>query len=400
MLSGECIICFAPDPWDDIWRNRHRLLSVFARTNRVLYVEPRLHVRPLARRLRSGESGPRDFFRRRIEEVQKNLFVYHDPIFLPRMGWRGIGKVMDSLRDSILERTLRRLGFTRPVLWLVRPGCWDVLGKLGEKAVLYQIVDDYLSYPGVTPRARERLEREERVIADHADLVVVTAETLLAAKRGLHANIILVPNGVDEGTLEEGRRAGGDVPRELVEARRPVFGYLGGITEKLDLELLEKIARSLEESSTGTLALVGPVNVASADAQGRIERLRASPAVLFTGKKEAREVPAFLRGFDVGLIPYAPGEQSRAIDPLKLYEYLAFGLPVVAADIPSMRPHAAVVRIAADHATFLARLGEAALERDGALAARRRAIAAENGWERRADQISSALESVLLARGR
>lgn len=400
MLSGECIICFAPDPWEDIWRNRHRLLSVFSRTNRVLYVEPRLHVRPLVRRLRSGEIRPRDFFRRRIEEVQKNLFVYHDPLFLPRTGWRGIGKAVDRLRDVLLERTVRRLGFARPVLWLVRPSCWDLPGKFGEKAVLYQIVDDYLSYPGVTPRARERLEREERVIADHADLIVVTAETLLAVKRGLHPNVILIPNGVDEGTLEEGRREGGDVPRELVEARRPVFGYVGGITEKLDLELLEKIARSFENSSTGTLVLVGPVNVSSAGALKRIERLRASPAVLFTGKKEAREVPAFLRGFDVGLIPYAPGEQSRSIDPLKLYEYLAFGLPVVAADIPSMRPHAAVVRVAADHATFLAHLGEAALERDEAIASRRRAIAAENGWERRADQISDALEAALRARGR
>ncbi|HVR76420.1 MAG TPA: glycosyltransferase [Planctomycetota bacterium] len=400
MLSGECIICFAPDPWADIWRNRHRLLSVFSRTNRVLYVEPRLHVRPLARRLRSGEIRPRDFFRRRIEEVQKNLFVYHDPLFLPRTGWRGIGKAMDRLRQALLERAVRRLGFARPVLWLVRPSCWDVLGKFDEKAVLYQIVDDYLSYPGVTPRARERLEREERVIAGHADLVVVTAETLLAAKRGLHPNVILIPNGVDEGTLEEGRRAGGDVPRELVEARKPVLGYLGGITEKLDLELLEKVARSLEAASTGTLVLVGPVNVASVGALRRIERLRASPAVLFTGKKEAMDVPAFLRGFDVGLIPYAPGEQSRSIDPLKLYEYLAFGIPVVAADIPSMRPHAAVVRVAADHATFLAHLGEAALERDEALAARRRAIAAENGWERRADQISDALEAALRTRSR
>ncbi len=400
MLTGECLVCFAPDPWDDIWRNRHRLLGIFARTNRVLYVEPRATVRTLARKIRARNFRVRSLLRPRVEEVRENLYVYHDPVFLPRTARRGLGPAIDRWRDAMFRRALGRLGFAKPILWLVRPECWDVPGKIGEKALIYQVVDDYLSYPGVTERARARLDREERSIASRADLVIVTAENLLEIKRHLHSNILHVRNAVDDRTLEEGRMAGGPIPSELSAARKPVFGYIGGITEKLDLELLEKIAARLEDGSRGSLVLVGPVNVASRDATERIACLRSLKGVTFTGQKDAADVPAFLRAFDVGLIPYRSGDQARSIDPLKLYEYLAFGKPVVAVDIPSVRPFRELVHVARHHEEYLRLLDAAAAEKDEALAARRRAIAQENGWEQRARQISDALEAVLRARGR
>jgi glycosyltransferase involved in cell wall biosynthesis len=398
MLTGECIVCFAPDPWDDIWRNRHRLLGIFARTNRVLYVEPRTALRTLARKIRTGAFSPSSLLRRRVEEVRENLFVYHDPVFLPRTERRGLGPALDRWRDATFRRALGRLGFANPILWLVRPESWDVPGTIGEKALIYQVVDDYLSYPGVTERSRARLDREERSIASRADLVIVTAENLLEIKRHLHSNILHVRNAVDDRTLEEGRIVGGPIPAELLAARKPLLGYIGGITEKLDLELLEKIAARLEGGSRGSLVLVGPVNVASRDATERIARLRSSPGVIFTGQRDAAEVPAFLRAFDVGLIPYRAGDQARSIDPLKLYEYLAFGKPVVAVDIPSVRPFRELVHIARDREEYLRLLDVAAADQDEALAARRRAIARDNSWEHRARQISDAVEAVLRAR--
>ena len=132
MISGECIVCFAPDPWSDIWRNRHRLLSLFAKKNRVLYVEPRMAVRPLLRKLRSGEIQPGHFVRPRLETARENLFVYHDPLHLPRTAWRGVGPAVDRLRHELFKKVLWRLGFTSPILWLVRPESHDVPGTLDE----------------------------------------------------------------------------------------------------------------------------------------------------------------------------------------------------------------------------------------------------------------------------
>ncbi len=394
MLSGENIVCFAPDPWGDIWRNRHRLLSVFARTNRVVYVEPRTTARGLARGLRQDGLSLVSPFRRRVVEVRENLFVYRDPGFLPRTTKRGIGPAIDSLRDGSLRRALRGLGVERPILWLVRPEAWDVPGKLGEKLLLYQIVDDYLSYAGLTERARSRLDQQERSIAAKADLVIVTADHLLQIKRHLHKEIVHVRNGVDDRTLDEGRAGSGPVARELSSAKKPVWGYVGGITEKLDLELLEKMAKHLEERG-GTLALVGPVNVSEGASVEAIGRLRASPAVIFAGQRPAAEVPAWLRGFDVGLIPYRVNDQARAIDPLKLYEYLAFGRPIVAVDIPSLRQFRGLVSVASSHGDLLRLAEEASLDHDEALAVRRREVAAENSWDRRAEQISEAIEAAL-----
>jgi len=394
MISGEWIVCFAPDPWSDIWRNRHRLLHVFSRQNRVLYVEPRLAVRSVARRLRSGEIKLRHFIRPRLAEVRDNIFVYRDPIHLPRTAWRVVGPAIERRRDAVLARAFRRLGVSRPILWLVRPDGWDLPGKFDEKALIYQVVDDYSSYPGVTEGARARLDRQERAITSHADLVIATSEHLVKLKRPLSSNILHVRNGVDTRTLEEGKKTGGRTPPCLADAKRPVYGYIGGITEKLDFDLLEKVAARVDADG-GSLVLVGPVNVAPGDPSHRVERLRASPGVVFTGKKPTDEIPDYVRAFDVGLIPYKIGDQARSIDPLKLYEYLAFGKPVVAVDIPSIQSFGEVVRIAKDTEDFVGLLREAALDRDDTRAARRRALAAEQSWENRAAQISEAIEAIL-----
>jgi len=398
MIEGENIICFAPDPWGDIWRNRHRLLGLLARSNRVLYVEPRLGIRRLGRKLRAGEVRVGHFFQRRVEEVRRNLFVYHDPLHLPRTALVGVGPCIERVRSRLLRRTLDRLGFTKPILWIVRPEGWDLPGTLGEKLVVYQIVDDYTHYAGMSPRARERLERDERVLASKADLVLVTSEHLLELKRGLHDRIALVRNGVDAATLDEGARPDGPVPREVSAASRPVHGYVGGITDKLDLDLLAEAAAAMEASGEGTLVLVGPVNVSGGENSRCIERLRASPRVVFTGARPAAEVPSFIRGFDVCWIPYRAGDQARAIDPLKLYEYLAFGKPTVSIEIPSVLPFEGPVRVARSRAEFLAHAREAARENDPELALRRRALARENSWEERVERISSAIEGALRAR--
>jgi len=399
MLSGENIVCFAPDPWGDIWRNRHRLLSIFARSNKVVYVEPRTTARLLVRKLAAGDPSVLRPWRRRVEEVRENLFVYHDPVHLPRTSKGIAGRLVDRLRDASLKRALRELGISRPILWLVRPDCHDVPGKLDEKLLLYQVVDDYLSYAGVTARARERLDREERSIGARADLVVVTAEHLLDIKRHLSPSCIHVRNGVDAQTIEEGRRVGGALAPDLAKASRPIFGYIGGVTEKLDFELLLDLAARLE-SSGGTLALVGPVHVKSRESADAVQRLRGSKAVTLVGQRPAGDMPMFLRAFDVGLIPYKLGDQARSIDPLKLYEYLAFGKPVAAVDIPSLRAFRSLVGVASSREGFLELAIALAKEDDEALALRRREAAAENTWERRAEQISQAIEGALRMKAR
>lgn len=411
MLRDRSIVCFAPDSWRDLWRNRHRLLTILARQNRILYVEPRTWLRVLRRRLRTGQVTWRDFFRPRVETVRENLHVYHDPLYLPRIGRRVVGPAIDALRRLSVRRALRRLRMERPILWLVRPDCWDLPGRLGESMVLYQVVDDYLSYPDVTERSRERVDIQERSLGAQADLVVVTSDTLREKKRHLSDRIALVRNGVDARTLEEGLDPGGPIAPELARVPRPIHGYIGGVTEKLDLDLLEKLAARLRAgggtpggggSSPGTgsqgggsLVFVGSINVQGRDAVASVARLQKAPNVIFTGRKEAELVPAYLRAFDVCLVPYRLGDQALAIDPLKLYEYLAFGKPTVAVPIPSVERFADVLRIARDHDEFLRHAEEAARESDGALAARRRALAAENSWESRAEDLSAAIEEVL-----
>ena len=128
------------------------------------------------------------------------------------------------------------------------------------------------------------------------------------------------------------------------------------------------------------------------------EKLRTAANVVFAGPKAAQDVPPYLRAMDVCLIPYRAGSQAQAIDPLKLYEYLAFGKPVVTVDIPSVRPFAEVIYVARGREEFLGLLDAAAAERNDEKMARRRALAAENTWEARAEAISRLLEETLRRR--
>ena len=397
MIEGRDILCFAPDLWSDIWRNRHRLLNVLAQRNRVLYVEPRNSLASIRQRLKLGKLKLSDFFQRRLEEVRPNLFVYHDPLFLPRNAKPLLGNFVSRRRDASLYGVLQRLNFERPLLWLVRPDMYDLLGRFDESAVLYQIVDDYFSFPNDKKNHREVMLQRERQILEKADLVVVTSQTLLEQKRQLHSNVQLIRNAVDSKTVAAGAAEDTVVPDDIRDLPRPILGYIGGVTNKIDLESLEEAAKHF---SSGTLVFVGPLRVTTEKDIAVAERLQRLPNVKFLGQKPADEVPGYVRGMDVCLVPYRLGEQAASIDPLKLYEYLAFGKPIVAADIPSVGEFADLIYVARGESGFLRALEEAIAETqkiDADRANARRAAAARNTWEARVDELSGHLEAIFAA---
>jgi glycosyltransferase involved in cell wall biosynthesis len=186
--------------------------------------------------------------------------------------------------------------------------------------------------------------------------------------------------------------AGEPAPAELARLPRPLAGYVGAINAKLDLTWLDHLAAARPDWS---LALVGPVDVSEQDAT--LTALRGRPNVHFFGQQPAEAVPRYINGMDVCLLPYKRNEWTRNISSLKLYEYLACGKPAVCSDVPAARQHAELVAIAGDADAFV-QLTEAALA--GATveaAARRRALAAQNTWRQRVEQISALLQETLRA---
>jgi uncharacterized SAM-binding protein YcdF (DUF218 family) len=184
-----------------------------------------------------------------------------------------------------------------------------------------------------------------------------------------------------------------EVAPELSGLKRPIVGYVGGLHRHVDLELLEQVARGVG----GTLVLVGPRQV---DA-GRLERL---PNVVFAGPQPHERVPSFVKGFDVGIVPYAQTDYTRTVYPTKMNEYLAMGIPVVTTDLPEVRKfvevHGDVVDVAPTSEAFVKAVRKSGEAHSCDAARRRIAIAREHGWSSRIGEMSALVDAAVEERKR
>jgi UDP-galactopyranose mutase len=218
--------------------------------------------------------------------------------------------------------------------------------------------------------APERLKTLERDLVGLADVVFTGGYSLYEAKRGWHANIHPFPSSVDRPHFARARALNADEPDDQAAIPHPRLGFYGVIDERMDLELLAELADAHPDWS---LVMVGPVvKVDPADLPHRSN-------LHYLGGKSYAELPAYLAGWDVAMMPFARNESTRFISPTKTPEYLAGGRPVVSTPIRDVvRPYGdmGLVEIAEDAGAFVA-----AAERWLALVGEKRA-----GWLRRVDE--------------
>jgi glycosyltransferase involved in cell wall biosynthesis len=274
-----------------------------------------------------------------------------------------------SLLRTIRE-ALAELGpHPAPLLVTGSPPSVGVVGQLGECASVYLCMDDFLHLPTTTPRMLAPLEAR---LLERVDAVVATAEILTRSKRPRSGRVHHLPQGVNYQHFATPRA----VPAELASLPRPIVGFAGAFYDRCDFELLRRIA---DANASGSVVLVGPI----LDDPRHIDR----PNVHLLGPRAYRDLPAYVQAFDVGIIPYVLNDETRAVDPLKLLEYLAAGIPVVCTALPEARKYAEVVAIAEDRTAFVDAVMEAARESDEGAPERRRAVARPHGWDRRAEAL-------------
>jgi len=361
---------------------------------RILYVDPRPDLRRVVREVRAGHLGWRDFLANRLSARGEGLFVYRTPLYAPLSGRAPLCQLFAWLRRRDLRRAMAQVGIQRPILWLYRPFMDDTIGQCDERLVVYHVVDEYAAYEddfrGSDPasqRHRQALVAREERLLRRADLVIVTSPTLQATKATHNPNLHLVPNGVDFAAFTAALDPAVSVPAPLRALPRPVIGYVGAVNEKLDFALLRRVAEARPDWS---LALVGPVDV-RIDFAG-LALVQGVPNIHCFGRQPVADVPAWMKGCDVNLLPYRRNLWTENISPLKLYEYLAVGHPIVATNIPAVRDFASVVRIAEGPEAFIAAIAAALAENDPAQVAERRRLAAANTWEERVTRIEQLLQ--------
>lgn len=344
MLRDHDILCFAND-WDGDPLSKKHVMTRLARHNRVLWVNstgnrrPRASVGDLKRSL-----GKIRRFTRGMRRVADGIHVY-PPLFVPLFGSAAARRINRALLTAGLRRAGRELGFEAPITWTFLPTSADVAGTLGERLVVYHCVDEYTEFTGTD---RDAVAAMERRLLERADVVIVSAERLLETKRRHNPNVHLVTHGVDVEHFRRACRPETRVPEELAALPGAVIGFFGLIADWVDLELLRRVALARPQWS---LALVGKLDTDPSP-------VADLPNVHLFGRKDYADLPGWCKGFDVAVLPFAINELTLAANPLKLREYLAAGLPVVATPIPEVERLGELVLRAGDGEGFVARIDE------------------------------------------
>ena len=377
MIRRPDIVCISSIDWDFIWQGHQEIMSTLAaQGHRVLFLEntgvraPQMRDLPRVRqRISNWWRGTKGF-----RQERPNLFVF-SPLVVPLPYSRVARWINRWLLARSLKRWMRATGFYRPIVWtfLPTPLAVDLIHELDPQLTIYYCIDDFVSS---SPGARRIVASEQRLFRD-ADLVFVTSERLRSRAAAFNDRVYFFPFGVNFDRFDAVRAESAPVPDDLKPLAHPVVGYVGGLHQWVDQELLAAVAQQL---TGATFAMIGPV-------QTDVTALERQPNIRLFGQRPHDELAGYIKGFDVGIVPYKLSEYTANVYPTKLNEYLVMGIPVVATDLPEIRrfntDHGAIVAIADSVEAFAGAITSALRGSTAEEVARRIEVAHANSWHSR-----------------
>ncbi|WP_374300454.1 UDP-galactopyranose mutase [Paracoccus sp. (in: a-proteobacteria)] len=363
------LICFSHLRWDFVLQRPQHLMSRFADEYRLFFWEeaiPTDHHLPYLEFHAFGGTS--------VQSIR------------PRVPARWSPEDQARALSDLLDQMMGLAGIHRPVLWFYTPMMWPIARHVDAAAIVYDCMDELSAFRFAPPE----LAANEDALMKAADVVFTGGHSIYEAKAGRHANIHPFPSSVD--TAHFARARGGLAePGDQAGLPRPRLGYYGVIDERLDLGLIAALAQAHRDWSIvmiGPLAKIGP------------EDLPRAPNIHWLGQRGYDQLPAYLGGWDVALMPFAMNEATRFISPTKTPEYLAGGVQVVSTPVRDVVRHygdLAAVRIAADAGAFVRACEAALAQRDRPAAWRDAAdrMLADGSWDSTFRQMSGHLDRVL-----
>jgi glycosyltransferase involved in cell wall biosynthesis len=284
---------------------------------------------------------------------------------------------------DFVRRVLSRAGVdpARSVFWVCprNPSFPRLVRKLAPSLSVADCIDDHRAWPDATPEFVAKAQQNYRDVLGCCDLVVTNNAGMREALAEFRSDVEVVESGYERVD----RNA--PCPRDLARIPRPILGYAGNLSARIDVALLRRLAERHPEWS---LVLIG-----AARQDAAIHALADLPNVYRLGVRSHAEIGAYVRHFDVAIVPHLDDALTRSMSPLKIGLYCAAGVPVVSTRVANLGPLADAIEIATDAADFETKVAQALAE---PLApercARRDAILAAHSWESRADQILALLD--------
>lgn len=302
------VVCFSHLRWDFVYQRPQHLLSRFAKSSRVFFIEEPVYTDTPSAYLHIATNA---------DNVQ---------VVLPHLPHGMDAGQVEETQKNLLDIFFKEQSLERYLFWYYTPMALSFTAHFSPVLTVYDCMDELAAFKFASPRLKE-LEQE---LFKKADLVFTGGQSLYEAKKEQHAQVYPFPSSIDKAHFGQARKEQTQ-PQDQASIPQPRIGFFGVIDERLDIDLLGAVATARPEWQ---LVIIGPV-------------VKIDPATLpqhqnihYLGGKAYKELPTYLSGWDVAILPFAINESTRFISPTKTPEYLAAGKPVVSTPIRDVvRPY-------------------------------------------------------------
>lgn len=365
MIEGRDIVILCGMHFHaEYWTSKQHIANLLAVENRVLFVERRPWLWEIRRWLSLFKGG--------VSKDKGNLWLLPVLYLIPgNYRCRFVNALNQRLTIFFLRRALRRLNFRNPVVWSFVHDAHSVIEKLGRLRI-YHCVDNWREFPRWEKELARRLEE---MTARVSHIVFASAMVLAKRLKRLNPETHYFPNAVDLDAFRS--RSSDRIPQDLARIPGPRICYMGSLEMWFDVSLVRAVARRRPEWSFVLFGALGKTFTGHA--------LFNLPNVTYLGLKRKDTLRDYLLACDVCIIPFKVNNLTKAVSPLKLFEYFACGKPIVSTDLPEAARFTPLVRIARTPAAFERAVRES-LKEGGKLFRRRIAAAWENSWARRIEE--------------
>lgn len=345
--------------WDFVWQRPQQILSRLSQRGHVLFVEEPVYLDDIAAP-RLDVSLPFPKVHRALPALPAELRGSYD---------QSIAAVRELVRQQIgADGALAGL-FDQPIQWFYTPmPAPAMIGAFGERGVVYDCMDELSKFRFAPAELTDR----ERYLLANADVVFTGGHRLWEVKSKHHRNVHFFGCGVDVDHFASARSDGLPLAPELAGEGR-TLGYFGVIDERIDYELIRRLAASFPHA---TIAMVGPVVKVDPAELPQAQNIR------WLGQRQYAQLPSYVKGFDVCLMPFALNEATEYINPTKTLEYMAAGKPIVSTAVSDVvHNFTPVVAVARSHDEFVAFCRTSLEQPNRELVARGLEQARASSWE-------------------
>lgn len=370
------IVCFGKD-WSESPTSNNHVMRQLSKYNKILWINSagmrapsmasRADLSKIIRKLKEHRKG--------IREINSNLNIY-TPLAFPYWRFALVRKINNFFLTMQIKHVMKKLGMKDVQLWLFYPTVWGMIGKFNEKLTVYYCTDDWSQFSYLK---KDLMISSERKLLSKVDIVFASSTALFDDKRKWHASVHLITHGVDFDFFSQVPVIPDDVCLDIRDLPKPIIGFYGLIQDWIDFSLIRKIAMAFPYAS---VVLIGKVAV-------DISSLKDIKNIHFLGEKPYVLLPYYSVCFDVAIIPYDIDDlRMQTVNPTKLRQYLASGLPVVTVDLPEVRPYRDFIYIADSSDTFIEKIQNALQAKSSESRLLRKESVRNESWTIKVDLIS------------